>query len=105
MAIGSNLTKGIATISGGTIDLITDFVMRPNALNPNAPSLTISGTGRIIVTGDLKARIEGYRDGGWINDDAVVLYYSGPNRTYLVPEPATLCLLGLGGLSLIRRKR
>jgi hypothetical protein len=105
MAIGSNLTKGIATISGGTIDLITDFVMRPNALNPNAPSLTISGTGRIIVTGDLKARIEGYRDNGWINDDAVVLYYSGPNRTYLVPEPATLCLLGIGALSLIRRKR
>ncbi len=103
MMIGANLTKGVATISGGTIDLVSDFVMRPNALNPNAPSLTISGTGKIIVTGDLTARIEGYIGGGWINDDAVVYYSSG--RTYLVPEPATLCLLGIGALSLIRRKR
>jgi len=105
MMIGANLTKGIVTISGGTIDLIIDFVMRPNALNPNVPSLTISGSGKIIVTGNLSDRILGYQGAGWINEEAVVTYNAGTNRTTITPEPATLCLLGIGALSLIRRKR
>jgi len=111
MMIGANLTKGIATISGGTIDIasvggsIADFIMRPNALNPNAPSLTISGTGQIIVTGDLKARIEGYRDNGWINNEVLVSLTMNPGRTTVyVPEPATICLLAIGALGLLRRK-
>lgn len=106
MMIGANLTKGIATISGGTIDLVSDFIMRPNALNPNVPSLTISGTGKIIVTGDLKVRIEAYRDGGWINGDVLVDYNNlNPGRTTVyVPEPATICLLAIGAFGLLRRK-
>jgi hypothetical protein len=106
MYIGANLTKGIATISGGTIDLIQDFWMRPNALNPNVPSLTISGTGEIIITGDLSARVLGYKDVGWINDEVQISLTRNPGRTTLfVPEPATICLLGIGALSLLRRRK
>jgi len=108
MVIGANLTKGIVDISGGTIDLLTDFVMRPNALNPNVPSLTISGTGKILVTGDLSARVLGYQSNGWINDEVLIDYnISNPGRTtlYIIPEPATICLFGIGVLSLIRRKK
>ncbi len=44
-----------------------------------------------------------YHDGTWNDGDA-----DNPTLdTYIfeVPEPGTICLLGLGGLSLIRRKR
>ncbi len=106
MMIGANLTKGIAYLSSGTIDLVSDFIMRPNALNPNAPSLTISGTGQIIVTGDLTARILGYQSNGWINEEAQVDYNNrNPGRTTIyIPEPATICLLAIGAFGLIRRK-
>lgn len=89
-----------------------NFQMRPNSLNPNAPKLDISGTAKIIITGDKTAAVQGYIDNGWIYSNGVAIdnysivsYDAGTGKTTIaVPEPATVCLLGLGALSLLRRK-
>ncbi len=105
MVIGANYTKGIAIMSGGTINT-NAFDMRPDALNPNNPSLTMSATAKIIVNGDISAKVLGYQGNGWINDEVQIDYnITNPGKTTLmIPEPATLCLLGIGALSLLRRR-
>jgi hypothetical protein len=106
-------TNGYADIDGGTI-YATDFRMRP-AGGTGTVSLDMSGGGgaggaKIIITGDKTAAIYGYIDSGWIKTNGVawedysLVTWDGTNTT-IIPEPATLCLLGLGALSLIRRKR
>jgi hypothetical protein len=98
-------TNGYADISGGTI-YATDFRMKP-AGGTGVVSLDLSGTGKIIVAGDLTARINQYIGDGWINDNVQVSLTMNPGKTtlFVVPEPTTLCLLGIGALSLIRRKK
>jgi hypothetical protein len=111
--------NGYADIDGGTI-YANDFRMKPFGGTGTA-SLDMSGGGggggaKIIITGDKTAAIYGYIDNGWIKTNGVaweldggvnanVSYDAGTNKTTIIPEPATLCLLGLGALSLIRRKR
>ncbi len=98
-------TNGYADISGGTI-YATDFRMKP-AGGAGIVSLSLSGTGKIIVTGDKTTTIQGYIDNGWINDNVQMSLTMNPGSTtlYVIPEPATICLLGLGMLSLIRRRK
>jgi len=96
--------NGYAYISGGTI-YANDFRMKP-AGGDGIVLLNLSDTGKIIVAGDLTARIDGYIGNGWINDDVQISLTMNPGYTTLfVPEPTTLCLLGIGALSLIGRKK
>lgn len=37
--------------------------------------------------------------------DGVITYANGPLTLTVIPEPATLILLGLGGLAALRRRR
>jgi len=105
-------TNGYADISGGTI-YANDFRMRP-AGGTGTVSLNLSGTGKIIINGDKTQVVEGpdndlldWIDNGWINPEVLYDYdISNPGKTTLyVPEPATVCLLGIGALSLLRRKK
>jgi hypothetical protein len=105
---GTANTVGEAYISGGTINA-GNFAMRPIAGSGTA-KLDVSGSGKIVITGDKVALIEGYIDNGWLysggvqqTDYSMVSLVGG--NTVIAPEPATLCLLGLGALSLIRRKK
>jgi len=107
--IGRNAgVVGEVYISGGTI-IANQLLMKPNGGTQNV-ILDITGTGKIILSGDKTATIAQYIANGWLtgngNDyDVVYEYNSATDKTTVfVPEPTTICVLGLGFLSLIRRK-
>jgi hypothetical protein len=104
--IGDNYAKGEAFLSGSALITATELIMRPNVNNPNPPKLDLQGNARIILNGDWTSRIQGYKDNGWINEGVQYDYnISNLGRTTLyIPEPATICLLGIGLFGLIRRK-
>lgn len=116
--VGANFIIANGTKSGGEaylsgnalITVAGNFQMRPNTANTSTPKLDISGNARIVINGDKTAAVQGYIDNGWIQingvdaDYSIVSYDSGTGKTTIVPEPATICLLGIGALSLIRRK-
>lgn len=96
--------NGYAYISGGTI-YATDFRMKP-AGGAGTVLLDITGSGKVIIDGDKTVAVGQYQDDGWISPEVLYDYdISNPGKTTLFPEPATICLLGIGALSLIRRKK
>jgi len=107
--------SGMAYISGGTINVGGLLSMRPSGTvvpgTGDAPTtlLDITGYGKVNLAGDQVATVVGYRDDGWIQTGGAEfpdewIIYDGSTTT-LIPEPATLCLLGIGALSLLRRRK
>jgi hypothetical protein len=105
MVIGSaSGASGFAYLSGGTIST-TQFLMRPNG-GTGTSLLAVSGTGKVIINGNVTGTIAPYFASGWITGATYDYDITTPGKTTIyVPEPATVCLLGLGALSLLRRKR
>jgi hypothetical protein len=62
------------------------------------------GNGRVVVLGDINI-FSSFNGSGEYYDRADNRQFSVNTFEYLVPEPTTICLLSLGALSLIRRKR
>lgn len=102
----------------GTLDLYVDTVLEAswagwwsgNAQNP-AWDLWVGGTpSNLNSDGNPFFRMNGYIDNVYIYDEAlnsqqVSDLYGNQDDPRYVPEPATIALLGLGGLALLRRKR
>ena len=113
--IAGGLNDGDAFLSGNAVISANNMQMRPNGANTNIPSLDISGSAKVIVNGDITGSVRTWVQSNWItadSGDSTVNYqyyttgqYAGKTVISNVPEPASICLLGLGALSLIRRKK
>ncbi|AQQ70707.1 PEP-CTERM motif protein [Limihaloglobus sulfuriphilus] len=104
--------KGRIYISGGTVNathLYHDYGWLPEGDG----LVDVSGTGEIILVGQDKTKLENYIANGYLtangnNNDAVIVEYQEGGEWYTsmtaVPEPATMLLLGLGGIVLGRKR-
>ena len=101
--------------ANGTVNLNAGFIFATDLQMANG----VLGTARMTVkdgfliltnANDLTGKINGWIDSGWINPadgyEVQTAFEDGVTTVWAqeVPEPATVCLLGLGVLGLIRRK-
>jgi len=89
-------TGGIISVSGGTI-YADDLYLGMGTI-----MMTVSGTGMVVLDGDQMEKVAGYIAGEILTVGA---YYHSYGNTYLVPEPASMLLLGFGSLIFVRRNR
>jgi hypothetical protein len=116
-AIGKNNTSGQVYLSGDAIITANELKMRPDysAINNLASAyMDISGLAKVILTGNETVNVGNWAGLGWITADGgesdlqYAYYTSGQyaGKTVIgVPEPATVCLLGIGALTLLKRKK
>jgi hypothetical protein len=108
LKIGLDESSGWVDLLGGTLMAGDLFIGTPGS------GLNIT-EGMLIINGDKRETVLGYMNGGLLNayggmSNALLQYdYDirnlGKTTITAIPEPATIVLLGLGGLLLLRRRK
>lgn len=109
LGLGWNGGDGYVNVNdGGVLDLHQLHGDGASSVKQNS-LLSINGTGQILLPGDATSLIANYAANGLITGNGVigdvqVDVVNGNSIVTAVPEPATMLLIGLGGL-LIRKRR
>ncbi len=98
--------NGTVNLSGGTLTAST-------LKETGTAHIDITSSGKLVLLGDDTAVVSTWIGNGWMtgngNDYDIMYDYnittSGATTVWVVPEPATICLFGLGAMSFIRRKK
>ena len=111
---GNKVADNYADLWDGSIDHIINWTELDNSFERSAVWTGTTLTGEIMAShalGDANARYgnSGDLDNCWIasSDTSTSLpeYFYGISGVLVVPEPATLALLSLGGLAMLRRRK
>lgn len=98
--IPANVGTGHLQLNGGTIT-VDNLTMR--AVAGGTGTMDVQGAGTMIIEQDILSTVQGYIDSGWLTNAQVNLV-GGNTVISEIPEPATIMLLGFGGLAFIRNR-
>jgi hypothetical protein len=99
----AGITESALTISGGSV-IVGSGGLVFNAASYPSPRIVIYA-GELKILGDKQTQIQGLIDTGKITGDGPISYSFDGAYTVVIPEPATMMMLALGGLCLFRKRK
>jgi len=104
-AVNPSGGTGTVNVNDGGLLALANIHAEGTSIHPGS-MLNLYGTGQVTLPGNFEAVIANYAAAGLISGDGipsnVQASFADGVTTVVVPEPASMILLGLGGLALLR---